>query len=90
MYHTHIKAFQDSSSDCIQYPELLAFLGNCSLWNVMHRLHTIDLIRQKQGYNFGEFLKKYGAKKGQKIDASRLSEQLLAIGILLPDTGNGS
>lgn len=82
-----LEAFQDHSSDCILYPEMLAFLGNCSLWNVMNRLHALDLVRRKQGYNFGEFLKKYAAKRGQKIDSSRLSEQLLAIGILLPDTG---
>ena len=82
-----LETFQDYRSDCIFYPEMLSFLGNCSVWNVMHRIRYIDQIRQKQGYNFSEYLKNYAAKKGQKIDFTRLSEQLLAIGILLPETG---
>ena len=80
-----LEGFQDSSSDCILYPELISFLGSCSLWNVMYRLHNIDLIRQKQGYNFQDFIVKYGAK-GKKIDFVKLSEQFLSLGILVPDT----
>ena len=53
----------------------------------MSRIQYLDLIRKKQGYDFTDFLKKYCTKKGQKIDAVKLSEQMLAIGIILSDTG---
>ena len=82
-----LEAFQDGESDCVQYIELVSFLSNCSIWSVMDRLQYLDLIRKKQGYDFTDFLKKYCAKKGQKIDAVKLSEQMLAIGIIMSDTG---
>ena len=53
----------------------------------MSRIQYLDQIRKKQGYDFTDFLKKYCAKKGQKIDAIKLSEQMLAIGMIMPDTG---
>lgn len=80
-----LAGFQDTGSDCVLYPEMLAFLGSCSLWNVMHRLHHIDLIRQKQGYNFQDFIVKY-EKKGKKIDFVKLADQFLSLGIMTPDT----
>lgn len=80
-----LEGFQDSSSDCILYPELISFLGSCSLWNVMYRLNQIDLIRQRQGYNFQDFLVKY-CKKGKKVDFVKLADQFLGLGILIPDT----
>ena len=82
-----LEGFQDEKSDCVQYIELVSFLTNCSIWNVMSRIQYLDLIRKKQGYDFTDFLKKYCTKKGQKIDAVKLSEQMLAIGIMLSDTG---
>lgn len=82
-----LEAFQDEKSDCVQYIELVSFLSNCSIWSVMSRIQYLDQIRKKQGYDFTDFLKKYCAKKGQKIDAIKLSEQMLAIGIIMPDTG---
>jgi Ca2+-binding EF-hand superfamily protein len=82
-----LETFQDNKSDCVQYPELLSFLSQCSLWSVLSRINHLDFIRQKQGYNFGEFLKKVTARKGGKIDSPKLTEQLLAIGILIPETG---
>lgn len=82
-----LETFKELRSDCVLYPEMICFLGNCSLWNVMHRINQIDHIRQKQGYNFTDYLKNYVSKKGQKIDSARLFEQFLGIGILLPETG---
>ena len=82
-----LETFQDNKSDCVQYPELLSFLSHCSLWSVLNRINHLDFIRQKQGYNFGDFLKKVTARKGGKIDSPKLMEQLLAIGILVPETG---
>jgi len=79
-------AFQDKHSDNCYYPELLAYLGCCSLWNVLHRIHHLDLIRQKQGYHFQEHLMKHH-RKGKKIDYSRLRELFQSIGILVPETG---
>lgn len=78
--------FCDESSDCIMYPELLAFLGCCSLWNVMYRLHIINRIRKKQGYNFGEFLVNYSKKVGKKMDRAKAGDLFLGIGMLLPET----
>jgi len=81
-----VKAFQDENSDCVLYPELLSFLGCCSLWNVMYRLHLVDRIRKKQGYNFGEFLVKYTAKHGKKLSREKTSDLFLSIGMLVPET----
>ena len=79
------ESFLDRASDCVLYPELISFLSSCSLWHVMHRLHTLDAIRQKQGYHFGDFLK-ISAKKGTKMDHLRLMDHLLGLGIILPET----
>jgi Ca2+-binding EF-hand superfamily protein len=81
-----ITGFKDSSSNSILYPELLSFLGCCSLWNMIFRIHHLDLIRQKQGYRFQDFIITY-AKKGKQIDLAKLSDQLLSIGMLIPVTG---
>ena len=82
-----LESFQDDKSDCVQYIELISFLSNSSLSSVLDRIRSIDKKRQKQGYNFSEYLQKYVSKKGKKIDSARLNEQMLAIGILLPETG---
>ena len=82
-----LETFLEIRSDCIQYPEMLSFLGSCSLWNVMNRLNHLDSIRQKQGYNFSEYLKNYVSKKNQKVDTARLFDIFLGLGILLPETG---
>ena len=82
-----LQSFQDESSDCVLYPELLSFLSCCSLWNVMYRLHLVDRIRRKQGYNFTDFLVKYTSKNGKKLDREKTMELFLGIGMLIPETG---
>lgn len=82
-----LESFQDDKSDCVQYIELVSFLSNSSITSVFDRIRSIDKKRQKQGYNFCEYLQKYVSRKGKKIDSARLNEQMLAIGILLPETG---
>jgi hypothetical protein len=44
-----VKPFLDSSQNNILWPELLAFLSCCSNWCTIKRLHSLDLIRRKQG-----------------------------------------
>ena len=74
-----------NDSNSIYYPELLCFLKCCSSRMMIRRIHSLDIIRQKQGYKFGEYLIKYVAKVGKKLDKTRLFEQFLSIGILLPN-----
>lgn len=81
-----LRAFQDDQSDCIYYPEYLSFLSCCSLWSVMYRLHFVDKIRKKQGYKFNDFLVKYTAKNGKKIDRGKALELLISIGMILPES----
>jgi calmodulin len=81
-----LAAFLDESSDCVLYPEMLSYLSCCSLWNVMYRLHLVDRIRRKQGYNFSEFLVKYSAKHGKKLDREKTTDLFLGIGMLVPET----
>ena len=45
------EAFLDRKTDSVMYPEMLSFLSCCSLWNVMHRVHTMGEARQKQGHS---------------------------------------
>ena len=77
-------AFQDSQSDCILYPELWAYLSCCLKICVVNRIAELDTLRQKQGYNLVEFLMKLSRKS--KIDASRFTDQMVGLGILLPET----
>lgn len=81
-----LTAFQDPNSDCILYPELLSFLSSCSLWNVMYRLHLVDKLRKKQGYNIADHLLKITAKNKLILTKDKLSEIFLSIGILMTDT----
>jgi Ca2+-binding EF-hand superfamily protein len=76
-------AFMENSSDNVVYPELLSFLCSCSLWNVMFRLHLIEKIRRKQGYNFTSHLLKNSTK--EKLDRDKAHELFLGIGILMSD-----
>ena len=81
-----LTAFLDKSSDCVKYPELLSFLGCCSNWAVLQRFNQLDLIRQKQGYHFKDFLLKSSKKFGKKLDAIKFADMLLGLGILMPET----
>lgn len=81
-----LSAFQDTSSDCILYPELLSFLSSCSVWNVMYRLHLVDKIRKKQGYNISDYLLKTTAKNKYRLSKERFFDIFLKIGILMTDT----
>lgn len=81
-----LSAFVESKSDCVRYPEMLSFLSCCSSGAVMQRLYSLDLIRQRQGYNFKTFLQQNGKKGGKKLDAQRLADQLVGLGMLLPDS----
>ena len=76
--------FTDKNSDCVFYPELLSFLSNCSLWNVMHKLHNQNIIRKKQGYDVPQFLIK-SHKKGTQYDKVKLFDTFLNIGFVIPD-----
>jgi calcium-binding protein CML len=83
-----LQAFQDTSSDCIYYPELLSFLSSCSVWNVMYRLHLVDQLRKKQGYQLTQHLLKLTSTNKNKyiLTKEKLFEVFLGIGILIPDT----
>jgi calmodulin len=81
-----LTAFQDPNSDCVLYPELLSFLGSCSLWNVMYRLHLVDKLRKKQGFHFADHLLKMTQKHKYKLTKEKLFEVFLGIGILITDT----
>ena len=81
-----LTAFQESrQNDTVMYPELISYLGNCSLCNVMHRLNYVDGIRQKQGYQMKEFFVKYAEKKASKLDSSKFVDQLLSLGIVMAE-----
>ncbi len=84
---TVLLGFKDSKSDCVLYIELLSFLSNCSIWDVMNRIQRLELIRQKQGYDFQEFLLSYTQKKGKLVDASKFNELSVSLGIFIPETG---
>ena len=79
-----LRAFQDSASDCVLYPELLSFLACCSLRHILARVTFLSGIRLKQGYDFTKHLQKT-ATKGKKIDRTKAMELFSSIGILLPD-----
>eukprot|EP01032_Pedospumella_encystans_P020445 gene20445-23223_t len=81
-----LRAFQDPASDCIYYPEMIAFLGCCSVGNVIKRTRYMEQIRAKQGYNMRDFLKKYAARKASKLDKDKFTDQLQSLGIYFPDT----
>jgi Ca2+-binding EF-hand superfamily protein len=51
-----LKGFQDPKTEDIMYPELISFLGNCAISNIINRLNNIDSIRQRQGYNLKDFI----------------------------------
>jgi len=80
-----LESFVDRRSDCVTYPELLAFLLDCSGGHVMRRLHALDGVRQRQGYHLAEFLKAL-AKKGTKVDAGKFTDLLMGLGIFLTET----
>lgn len=75
-----------SKSAYIYYPEMLSFLKCCSAKAMMHRVHVMDLQRQKQGYRFGDHLISYAQKEGKKMDKGKLIAQFLTIGIILPQS----
>lgn len=80
-----LETFLDRDSDYVKYPELLAFLGCCSLWNVMFRLHMLDRIRQRQGYNFGEYLAKKFSKKEKMVERAKFSALFVSLGFVVPE-----
>lgn len=78
-----VTGFHDSKSDCILYVELISFLNGCSVWDVMNRLNRIESIRQKQGYNFQDFLIKFTQKNGNIIDTTKFKELFTTLGIIV-------
>jgi len=76
-------AFTEKGSDCVYYPELLSYLSCCSVWYVIHKLHDLNMIRKRQGYDFCGFLVK--TSKKLKIDKSKILDMFLSIGFILPD-----
>ena len=80
-----LRPFQESSSDTLNYPELVSFIACSSLDYCMNMIRHIDSIRKKQGYQFGESLVKYTSKKGKKLDRVKALELFRHMGMLLPD-----
>ena len=77
-----LSAFTDSRSDCVFYPEVVAYLGSCHIWSVMQRLHHLERTRRRQGYDFSSHLREVG-----DITSSDLALQFLSIGFLVPEIG---
>jgi Ca2+-binding EF-hand superfamily protein len=78
------RVFQDKSTDLVRYPELIGFLGCCSLWNVIYRIHLLNMIRIRQGYNLSLALtQKVGKKK--VITRPVFKSVMIAMGVLVPE-----
>ena len=84
-----VESFLDRRSDCVAYPELVAFLSDCSADHVMRRLHTLNAVRQRQGYHLADFLRAL-AKKGTKVDAGKFTDLLVGLGIFLTETARAT
>ena len=78
-----IQAFLDTKSDCVLHIELISFLSNCSVWDVMNRIHRIEMIRQRQGYKFQDFLIKFTQRNGNIIDTNKFKELFTTLGIIV-------
>jgi Ca2+-binding EF-hand superfamily protein len=80
-----LNIFNDESShDCILYPEYVSYLLYCSIENILYRLQYFNIIRMKQGYNIKDYLTKL-MKNNNKIEYQKLKEIFEQIGIFLPD-----